>query len=82
MSKFEKALLRLRQNPKHVRYEEIEFILLHLGFEKRQVSTNHAIFRIKNQMPISIPKRKPFIKPTYVKIVLHRLEKMGFFDDE
>lgn len=82
MSKFEKALLRLRRNPKHVRYEEIEFILLHLGFEKRQEGTSHAIFRITNQMPISVPKRKPFIKPTYVKMVLHRLEEMGLLDDE
>ena len=32
MSKFEKALLRLRQNPKNVRYEEVEKHLVAPGF--------------------------------------------------
>jgi hypothetical protein len=39
MSKKEKALAKLRQNPKHVRFEEIEKILLRLGFKKRQDGT-------------------------------------------
>jgi hypothetical protein len=35
MTKKEKALARIRQNPKHVRFEELETILLRLGFKKR-----------------------------------------------
>lgn len=36
MSKREKAIAKLRQNPKNVRFEEIETILNRLGFVKRQ----------------------------------------------
>jgi hypothetical protein len=33
MTKKEKVLARIRQNPKHMRFEELETILLRLGFE-------------------------------------------------
>jgi hypothetical protein len=42
MSRFEKAIQRLRQNPKNVKFEQIENILLRLGFEKRHTSGSHA----------------------------------------
>lgn len=81
MSKFEKALQRLRENPKHVRFQEIERILEQLGFEKRQEGTSHAVFRIPGHEPLTVPKRKPFVKPYYVKQLLKRLAEMGLLDD-
>ncbi|MBI5841501.1 MAG: toxin HicA [Chloroflexi bacterium] len=60
MSKKEKALAKLRQNPKHVRFEEIERVLLRLGFKKRQDGTSHAVFTLGKHI-INVPKRKPFV---------------------
>jgi hypothetical protein len=65
MSKKEKALEKLRQNPKHVRFEELETVLLRLGFQKRQAGTSHAMFTFGNHI-INVPKRKPFVKPISV----------------
>jgi len=64
MSKKEKALAKLRQNPKNVRFEEIETILSRLGFVKRQEGTSHVLFKL-GQHIINVPKRKPFVKPIY-----------------
>jgi hypothetical protein len=73
MSKKEKLLAKIRQNPKHVRFDELESILLRLGFKKRQEGTSHAVF-FRGQYIVSIPKRKPFVKPKYVDLVLDTLD--------
>lgn len=75
MVKREKQIERLRQNPKTVRFEEIDTILLGLGFNKRQRGTSHAVYSLGNQR-ITIPFHKPFIKPVYVKLILDILDKL------
>lgn len=75
MSKRDKAIERLRQNPKTVRFEDIDSLLLSFGFEKRQKSS-HATYILKNHRPITIPFRKPFILPVYVKNVLQLLDEI------
>jgi hypothetical protein len=80
MSKKEKAILKLRQNPKHVRFEDVEIILFRLGFEKRQDGTSHAIFTLDDHR-IQVPKRKPFVKPIYVKLLLEELDKIQELND-
>ena len=81
MSKKEKALAKLRQNPKHVRFEELERILLGLGFKKRQDGTSHAIFVLGKHV-LNIPKRKPFVKPKYVAFVLEALDNIKELEEE
>lgn len=81
MSKKEKALARLRQNPKHVRFEELEKILLGLGFIKRQDGTSHAVFMLGRHI-LNIPKRKPFVKPKYVGLVLKALDNIKELEEE
>lgn len=80
MSKKEKALAKLRQNPKHVRFDEIEKILLRLGFKKRQDGTSHATFTFGKHI-ITVPKRKPFVKPKYVELALEMLDKIKELDE-
>jgi len=75
MVKREKQIERLRQNPKTVRFEEIDTILLGLGFNKLQRGTSHAVYSLGNQR-ITIPFHKPFIKPVYVKLILDILDKL------
>lgn len=81
MSKKEKALAKLRQNPKHVRFDELEKILLALGFKKRQDGTSHAMFML-NKHILNIPKRKPFVKPKYVGLVLDVLDRIKELEEE
>ena len=81
MSKKEKALAKLRQNPRHVRFEELESILLGLGFKKRQDGTSHAMFILGSHI-VNIPKRKPFVKPKYVEFALEALDAIKELEEE
>jgi len=81
MSKRDKAIERLRQNPKSVRFDEIDRLLLSLGFEKRQRGTSHATYS-KGRNILTIPFHKPHILPVYVKNVLHILDEIGEFSEE
>jgi predicted RNA binding protein YcfA (HicA-like mRNA interferase family) len=80
MSKKEKLLQRFRQNPKNVHFEEVNNLLLSLGFEKRQKGS-HAIYILKGRGRITIPFRKPFILPVYVREVLKLLDELDIVDE-
>lgn len=79
MTKADKDIICLRQNPNHVRYEELVTILTQLGFQRKQDSTSHVRFTHGNHILV-IPKRKPFLKPVYVKQVLKILDM--FLEEE
>lgn len=81
MSKTEKLLKKIRQNPKNVRFKDIDKLLLSFDFEKRQRGS-HATYVLKNKGRITIPVRKPFILPVYVKEVLKLLEEMDLPSDK
>jgi predicted RNA binding protein YcfA (HicA-like mRNA interferase family) len=84
MSKKEKALAKIRQNPKHVRFEELENILLHLGFTQRQSKGSHRTFTLGRHI-IRVPVNKPFLKPVYVKLalrVLDEIDELNELDNE
>jgi predicted RNA binding protein YcfA (HicA-like mRNA interferase family) len=74
MSKREKLLQRFRNNPKTVRFEEIDVFLQQFGFDKRQ-SGSHATYTFKHYL-ITVPVRKPYILPVYVKSILEILDAL------
>lgn len=85
MSKYKKIIQKLHRNPKNVRFEEIDTLLCGLGFEKRQRGTSHVTYTIPGKPPLTIPFRKPFILPVYVKQILQFLDEMditGQSEDE
>ena len=75
MTKREKQLQHLRDNPKNVRFEEIDVLLLSLGFTKRHRGTSHVVYTLGFHR-ITVPYRKPFIKSIYVKMVLEVLDEL------
>lgn len=79
MSKRSKSLAKLRQNPRNVRYHEIETILLGLGFEKIPGKGSHTKFVLGDHV-ITVPFENP-LKPIYIKLVLQALEELDL-DDE
>ncbi len=81
MSKLEKLLQRIINNPKTVKFEELDKLLIKAGFIKRQSGkgSSHFVYR-KDGKIISIPYNNPYIKQTYV---LEAIELMaGYFEDE
>ena len=66
---------RLAQRPNAVRYEELARLLTAYGFEERSSGhgTSHRIWR-RGASTISVPFRKPHVKPIYVRRVLQETE--------
>ena len=75
MSQLVKLLERIRNNPKTVTFEELDKILCRDGYERRQPGggSSHYIYRKKGQPPLTIPKKTPYVKEEYVKLVIEAL---------
>lgn len=74
MSKRDKQIDKLRRNPKNIRFQDIDTLLLGLGFRRRQRGSHH-VYSL-GRYRITVPHRKPFIKPVYVKLLLEILEEL------
>ena len=82
MNKREEALEKFRNNPRNVRFEELEALLMYLGFERKQESTSHVVFSIKGHLPITVPRKRPFLKQEYVKNAIQAIDELNLMDDE
>lgn len=74
VTKREKRVKKLFQNPKTVPFKELDRVLKDFGFNLRQPgsgSSHHVYTRDKIQ--ISVPFRRPFVKEVYIKRVLEFL---------
>lgn len=75
MGKLEKLLKKIKNNPKQVRFEELDKILLKAGFTKRQPGggSSHYIYT-KGMARIVVPYRQPHMKAFYVERAIKILE--------
>ena len=80
MSKLEKLLQRIINNPKTVRFDELDKLLIRAGFIKRQSGkgSSHYVYR-KDGKIISIPHHNPYIKQIYVTEAIELLTE--YFED-
>ena len=77
MTKKEKLLARIRNNPKNVRFEELEGLILNHGYEKVGTKGSHNVYA-KDNMVITVVRphgSKKFCHPLDVKGVLEVLEE-------
>jgi len=76
MSRFEKLLLGMKQNPKNVSFEELDKVLKKCGFERRNPGSgsSHYTYAHPQLMDIlTVPKSRP-VKAVYVKRALQLIE--------
>jgi predicted RNA binding protein YcfA (HicA-like mRNA interferase family) len=73
MSKKDKALDRIRNNPKNVRFEDLQAILEDFGFSVRHRTGSHAVF-FHGKHVVVVPFRKPFVKVAYVRLALTAID--------
>lgn len=73
MSKKDKLLQAIKNNPKDVKFETIKKFLTELGYEAHNNGGSHWVFRKENSQSITIPYKRP-IKAIYVKMVLKLIE--------
>jgi hypothetical protein len=77
MTKREKRLAKIRNNPKNVRFEELDHLLRDYGFERRQPSGGSShYFYICGYHRLTVPKKRPYIKQIYVKQALRQIEEI------
>lgn len=71
MSKLQKLYEKIKNNPKSVRFDELDKILLSAGFSRRQSrgGSSHYVY-IKDGRIVTIPFRQPHILRVYVEDAL------------
>ena len=72
MSKKEKLLKAMKNNPKDIAFDDIKKLLEDYGYTCHSGGGSHFVFRMENSEHIVIPYHKP-IKAIYVKHVLEIL---------
>lgn len=75
MSKYQKLLEQIKNNPKNVNFETIKKLLTKLGYGYRNSGGSHYVFNKDNYPTITIPYNKP-IKAVYVKQVIRLIEEL------
>lgn len=75
MLKAEKALARARAHPNQVSFAEIDLILRNAGYELRKIVGSHHIYKKPGAPLITVPYRRPHIKPVYGRAVLEVVDQ-------
>jgi len=79
LSRKQKLLDKIKSNPQKIRFEEVDKILISIGFNKRQPRGGSSHFTyILEDMIITIPYNKPYVKVKYLKDVIELLDKLGY----
>ena len=73
MTKQEKRLAKMKNNPKGVRPEELEAILLSFGFKARSAKGDHRYYT-KSGHIVGLDFGRSPVKPVYVKIAIEAIE--------
>lgn len=79
MSKIDKLLQRMMNNPKNVRFEDIESLLSGLGFKIRSRGSHYTFRKDKNIIMVVKPHgSKKFTAMVDVKKILTYLKEEGY----
>ena len=79
MSQLEKLMNSIKNNPKTVKFEELDKILLRAGFTKSQPrgGSSHYTYK-KDGKRLTVPYKQPYIKSEYIKQAIEILD--DFFE--
>ena len=77
MSKRDKLLTRIHNNPNAVRFEDLTKVLEWHEFELKRIRGSHHIFGRGQEPPIVVARRRtPHVSPSAVKEVIQRIDEM------
>lgn len=83
MAKFDKLLLKIRNNPQSVTFADLDKLLNAYGFARRQPrsGSSHYVYSFGRHR-ITVPFKRPFVKAVYVRQVLAILDECDVSTDE
>lgn len=76
MAQCDKRIAAMRRNPKNVRPDELNTLLITAGFTVRQQGSSHRVYSYGPYV-LPVPQRKPFLLPIYVKQALVLLDSLA-----
>lgn len=76
MSKAEKLLARMRNNPLDWRIEQLKVVAEAYGLQWRQPGTSHVTFRHPGSDKLTVPADKP-IKAVYIKQFVKLIDQLA-----
>ncbi len=74
MTRWAKTLEQMKANPLDWRIESLKTVADGLGFQWREPSGSHTVFRHPNGAKLSVPAKWP-IKPIYIKKFVKLVEE-------
>lgn len=79
ITKKEKLLEKIKNNPKTVKFDEIDKILVDIGFERRQPGggSSHYTYVLEDKI-LTVPYKRPYVKVIYIKMAIKLLEELGY----
>ena len=71
MTKREKRVRKIFNNPKTISFKELDKVLKDFGFEVRQPrsGSSHYVYT-KGETQLAVPFKRPFVREVYVKRVI------------
>jgi predicted RNA binding protein YcfA (HicA-like mRNA interferase family) len=78
MTKIDKLLARIRNNPKNVTFDDLRKVLEAYGFELRRSEGSHRMFKspLAPDTLLVIPFKRPYVKVKYVEDALALIDKI------
>lgn len=80
MSKFQKALDRLKSKPRDFTWRELQAIMSHLGYEElRGGGSRRKFMNPKTRISVSLhePHPKPILKMYVIELIIEHLKEEG-----
>ncbi len=74
VSKKDKLIEAIENNPKNVKFEDLKKILENLGYAAVNGGGSHYVFSKKDSVSLTIPYKRP-VKVIYVKQVIRIIEE-------
>lgn len=81
MTKADKILARMKNNPRDWSIEDLKALATRHGLIWRQPGTSHVTFAYPGLPPLTVPAHKP-IKPIYVTRFVALIESIGDRDEK
>ena len=81
--RIQKLKARIEQNPKHVRFEDLDKLLRGYGFAVRQPrrGSSPCVYK-RAQWLLTVPYRRPHIREHYVKEALAYIQEIEALEDK
>ena len=80
MSRAEKELEKMRNNPQDWRIDDLKVLAKRIGISCRQPGTSHVTFRTNDGRKLTVPAKKP-IKPIYIKQFVKLIDELAEEDN-